>query len=186
MSNEELTAFLKKNLIAVVCVLISIGVGLALYLRSDLLPEAEKKFGEDAEKAALLAANIQNMEQLKEQHGSIVASNQKMVDRMIRVGQLAENLQYFYRIESDTNAKLTDLRQNPWYPPGRGASKTVYKVVSFNVTAQGTYSQLMDMLRRVESGEHYCRVTSFGMRPTGDIRGSAITMNLSLELLASQ
>ena len=27
------------------------------------------------------------------------------------MGQLAENLQYFYRLESDTGTKLTDLRQ---------------------------------------------------------------------------
>ena len=42
MSNEELINFLRKNVISVACALVSIGIGIAIYMRSDLLPEAEK------------------------------------------------------------------------------------------------------------------------------------------------
>jgi hypothetical protein len=50
MSNEELIAFLKKNLVAVGCVVASLAIGVTVYLRSDLLPEAEKVFAQNSQK----------------------------------------------------------------------------------------------------------------------------------------
>ena len=185
MNQEELVAFLKKNAVAVACVVASIAIGLTVYLRSDLLPEAEKVFTDNAQKAALLAANIEDSEQLKDQHSALSAANQKVSDRMIRVGQLAENLQYFYRLESDTGAKLTDLRQVPQPMAIKGAPKTTYVPVGFAMTAQGSYAQLMDLLRRLEGGEHYCRVITCSIHPVGELRGGAIQMALSLELLGT-
>jgi hypothetical protein len=186
MSNEELVAFLKKNVIAVACVLASIAIGVTIYLRSDELPNAEKVFEDNAQKAALLAANIEDYEHLPEQHAALVAANQTIAARMINVGQLAENEQYFYRIESDTGAKLLDLRQVPWSPPAKGAPKTTFTHVGFVVAAQGSYAQLMDMLRKLENGEHYCRVLSCNLHPMGDVRGSTLQMTLALELLGIQ
>jgi hypothetical protein len=187
MSNEELIAFLRKNAVAVGCVVASLAIGVTIYLRSDLLPEAEKVFAQNAQKAALLAANIEDSQQLKEQHTALAASNQTISDRMIRVGQLAENLQYFYRLESDTGAKLTDLRQVPQPAPlTKNAPKTAFSPVGFAVTAQGTYPQLMDLLRRLEGGEHYCRVLTCSVHPVAEQRGGAIQMALSLELLGIQ
>lgn len=183
MSNEELIAFLKKNLVAVACVVASLVIGVTIYLRSDLLPEAEKVFTQNAQKAALLAANIEDSEQLKDQYAAMSAANQKISDRMIHVGQLAENLQYFYRIESETGAKLTDLRQVPQPIPVRNAPKLAYTPVGFALAAQGTYAQLVDMLRRLEGGEHYCRVLTCSIHPVSEIRGGALQMTLSIELL---
>ena len=186
MSNEEFTSFLKKNVVAVACVVASIAIGLTVYLRSDLLPEAEKVFTDNAQKAALLAANIEDSEQLKDQHTALSGANQKISGRMIRVGQLGENQQFFYRLESDTGAKLTDLRQVPWNPPVKGTPKTVFVPVGFAMTAQGTYAQLMDLLRRLEGGEHFCRVLTCNIHPVTELRGGAIQMALSLELLGTQ
>ena len=54
MSNEELLAFLRKNVICVACVVASLVIGGTIYLRSDELPAAEKVFADNAQKAALL------------------------------------------------------------------------------------------------------------------------------------
>jgi hypothetical protein len=187
MSNEELIAFLKKNLICVACVLASIAIGVTIYLRSDELPQAESVFVDQSQKAALLAANIEDSEQLVEQHSKLVAANATIADRMIRVGQLAENEQYYYRLESDTGVKLTsDIRQVPWSPSAKSAPKTVYTMVGFALTAEGTYAQLLDLLRKLEGGEHYCRILTCNIRPVGEVRGGQLQMNLTLELLGIQ
>ena len=44
----------------------------------------------------------------------------------------------------------------------------------------------MDLLRRLENGEHFCRVITCNIRPIADQRGSPLSMSLSLELLAIQ
>jgi hypothetical protein len=184
MTNEELLIFLRKNVISVSCAAVSILIGLAIYYRSDELPDAEKDLAAKALQGELLAANIEDSAQLKEQHAALVASNEAIADRMIHVGQLAENYQYFYRLESETGTKLTDPRQNPWSPPAKNAAKTNYTVANFALSAQGDYSQVLDLLRKLEDGEHYCRINTCNLRPAAVVRGGPITMTLSLDLMA--
>jgi hypothetical protein len=183
MTNEEMALFLRKNAISVSCAVVSLLIGVTLYYRSDALPDAEKVLATKAEAGELLAANIEDSAQLREQHATLVASNNAIADRMIRVGQLAENLQYFYRLESETGTKLTDPRQNPWNPP-KNAAKLNYTVVNFQLTAQGDYPQVIDLLRKLEDGEHFCRVNTCLLRPTATSRGGPISMVLSLDLMA--
>jgi hypothetical protein len=183
MSNEDLMAFLRKNVISVACVIVSIGIGFVLYYRGDKLPDAEKVLAARTKEGELLAANIEDSSQLKEQHAAIVAANEAISNRMIHVGQLAENMQYFYRLESATGTKLSDPRQLSWNPPPKSAPKTNFTPIGFALNAQGDYGQILDLLRRLEGGEHYCRVTSLNLRPQSDMRGGALLMTLNLDLL---
>jgi hypothetical protein len=185
MSNEELAAFLRKNVISVACVALSLGIGFVLYYRNDNLPDAEKVLQARTQEGELLAANIEDAHDLKEQYAALVAANAAIADRTIKVGQLAENMQYFYRLESDTGTKLSDPRQLGWNPPAKNAPKTNFTQIGFALTAQGDYGQVLDLLRKLESGEHYCRVINLTLRPAGEIRGGPVVMNLSLELLGT-
>jgi hypothetical protein len=186
MTNQELLAFARKNVISVSCVAASIAIGATIYQRSDLLPDAEKVLSERSKQGALIQANIEDSHQLSEQHAALVAANQAMANRMIHVGQVAENLQYFFKLESDTGTKMTDPRPLAWTPPAKNAPKTSYTPVGFAFTAQGTYVQIMDLLRRLENGEHYCRVIACNLRPAGEQRGSPLTITMSIELLGIQ
>ncbi len=187
MSNQEMLAFIRKNAICVACVAVSIGIGATLYLRSGLLPDEERVLSDKSKQGELIAANIEDSHQLKDQYTAIVAANQAIANRMIHVGQLAENLQYFYRLESATGTKLAgDPRQVAWTPPPKTAAKTTYTPVGFTVAAQGTYVQLIDLLRRLENGEHYCRIITCNLRPVGEQRSSQLTLSLSIELMGIQ
>jgi hypothetical protein len=183
MTNEELVSFLRKNAISVTCVIVSIVIGFVLYYRTDLLPDAEKVLGDRTKQGELLAANIEDSAQLTEQHAALVAANNAIADRMIRVGQLAENLQYFYRLESDTGVKLTDPHQSPWNPPAKTAARTNFTSVGFTLSAQGDYPQIIDLMRKLENGEHYCRVIACNLHPASDVRGGQLQMRLSLDLM---
>jgi hypothetical protein len=146
MSNEELIAFLRKNIISVACVAVSILIGFVLYYRNDNLPHAEKVLADRAKEGELLAANIEDSADLKEQHAALVEANNAISDRMIHTGQLAENLQYFYKLESDTGTKLSDPHQSSYSPPSKSAPKTNFIAIGFTLTAQGDYGQLIDLL----------------------------------------
>src|ERR1035441_10749911 len=114
MTSPEFIGFLRKNVICVTCLVVSVAIGVTIYLRNGLLPEAEKVLSETSKQGELMLANIEDAHQLKEQHVALVSANQAIANRMIHVGQLAENLQYFYRLESETSTKLTDPRQMAW------------------------------------------------------------------------
>jgi hypothetical protein len=187
MSNQELLAFMRKNAICVACVAVSLGIGATLYLRSGLLPDEEKVLADTSKEGELIAANIEDSHQLKEQYSALVQANEAIANRMIHVGQIAENYQYFYRLESATGTKLAgDPRQIAWVPPAKTAPKTSYTPVGFTVAAQGTYVQLIDFIRRLENGEHYCRIISCNLRPVAEQRSSQLTLSLSIELMGIQ
>lgn len=187
MSNQEFIVLVRKNAIFVVCIVISVSIGVTWYLRSSLVPDAERLLADKSKQGALIQANIEDSHQLKEQYAAIVDANQLISNRMIRVGQLAENLQYFYRLESETGTKLTsDPHPLPLPTPAKNAPKTTYTPVGFNLVVQGTYPQLVNLLRRLENGEHYCRVIACNLRPSAESRSSSLNMSLSIELLGTQ
>lgn len=185
MSNEELMAFLRKNSIVVACVAMIAAISFVLYYRSDKLPEAEKVLNEKTQQGQLLQANKEDANQLKEQYAALVADNEAIASRMIHAGQLADNMQYFYKLESETNTKLSDPRQNA-VVLAKNAPKTTFIPVGFSLTAQGDYPQLIDLLRRVENGEHYSRIITCNLKPVTEIRGGPLVMSVSLELLGTQ
>lgn len=184
MTGEDIMAFVRKNLISVVCAAFSLLIGFLLYYRSDMLPDARGVLEQKQKQGELLAANIEDSGQLKEQHAALVAANEAITDRMIHIDQLAENTGYFYRLESETSTKLADPRQSPWTAPPKTAPKTNFTSVAFSITASGTYAQLLDLLRKLEAGEHYCRVNTLSLKPISTVRGGQMSMNVNFDLMA--
>jgi len=61
--------------------------------------------------------------------------------------------------------------------------------VPYIVAVQGDYAQIMTFLRHIESGMHYCRITSASITPStrastpGESSEGLLTLNLNLEFL---
>ena len=133
-------------------------------------------------------ANLKNGVQLADQYAAISAARKEIEARLIRPDELAKNLQFFYKLEADTGTKLVDLRQNVLVPgKAGGKGKTAYTGIVYAVAVRGDYSRLLDFLRRLESGQRYCRVMSATLIGVSNgvegSRGNDLTLNLGLELL---
>ena len=178
MTNEELFALVKKNPISVGCAVLCVALAAGIYFRSGEVPAATDDLTKKSDEGSRLAANLQNAAQLKEQVDALSAAEKEMDSRIIRASQTLTNYEYFYKLESETGAKMT-ISQGVLTP----SKKTTYSGVPFTITVQGTLNQTLDYLRRLESGARYCRVTGVtcGVAPAD--RGSPITLNLNLELL---
>ena len=127
-------------------------------------------------------ANVKNAAQLPEQLAALTEARADIEKRIIRNDNLAQNLQYFYRLEADTGVKILTLRQNS-LAPAKPDVKNPLVGIGFTVSFQGPYLTVLEFLRRLESGAHYCRVTAAGMTTTGGNRTGPITVSVSLELL---
>lgn len=182
MTDKELIALLKKHPLPVGSVVAALLLTGAWYFRSSDVPEAIADVEKKSVDGQRLAANIQNAALLNEQLGAITTAGKDIEARLIRGGDLAKNLQYFYKLESDTGAKLTELRQLPPPLPKAGAPKTQFVPVGFAVGVQGEYLQILDFLRRLEHGTHYCRIVSTAVSGFGLERGP-LKVNLTVELL---
>lgn len=181
MTNEELAVFVKKHPISVGCAVVSVGLLVSMYFRSDLKTEADTLLAEKTAAGERYAANIKNSAQLEDDLAKVTAANKEIDSRAVRINELGTNSQYFYKLEGETGVKLIDFRQTTQSgAKGKGA----FLPVGFTVSAQGELRQLLEFLRLIESGTHYCRVTTATISST-TTRTAPMTLTLSIEMLGT-
>lgn len=181
MTNEEFYAFVKKHPITVACGVITILAVVGLYFRSGDFPEAEAELAQKSAEAERYALNIKYSAQLKEQLEAVVAANKSIEGRLTRASQQGINTQYFYKLQRETGVKLVSFAQAPTAQAKAG--KSAFIPVGFNVSVQGTFPQILDFLRQLESGTHYVRVMTANCASNVTARNSPLTLTLTLEML---
>ena len=158
--------------ISVLMILVLLGI---LYARLGLIEaqqaELDKYLAEDSRHRA----NISNTGQLQEQLDFLIQANKAVKDRALAAGVVAQNLQYFYRLEAEVGIKYLDLR-----PGSRLSGKSsTYVPLNHIVNVQGSFTQIITFLRKLEQGVYFCRINSALASSDGDV----VTLNLNLDLL---
>jgi hypothetical protein len=171
-----------------------------MYLRGGLVDEIGAELAEKSRKGQRMTNNLNFSVRLDEQLTQMTDCREKMEPRLVVEGQLAENLRYFYALESSTDTKLTDLRQltdaTSAADAKRNAGKNTYKPIAYSVALIGNYEQVVAFLQQLEAGEHFSRIISASMLPSIGATGrnaasetrskqrpTMLTLTLSLELL---
>jgi hypothetical protein len=180
MTNAEFVDLVKRNPLRVIAGTVAVLSGVGLYLITDRIEEATTTLSQKVAEGNRLAANVKAAAQLTEQYEALTAANKAIQDRAIQASQLANNLQYFYRLETESKVELLELRQTTATSPARPNAKP--NGVGFAVAVRGDYRTLMGWLRRVETGPHYTRIMSASMAPAGVDRAGPITLTVALEL----
>jgi Tfp pilus assembly protein PilO len=178
VTSSDLLALLKKHPIGVGCLLLSLACGVVLYVRSGDLEGSQTELDARSAEAAKMTANIRNSSNLAEQVEEVQSLTKEMEARLMKASQLAVNLQYFYKLETENEVKLVDVRQNP-LPKN---AKTIYQGIPFTVSVQGTYPQVMNFLGKLQTGRHFCRINTANITKAAGAVGSSPTINLSLGL----
>ncbi len=182
MTNEEALQFIRRNPVGVVCFVLALVLGGWTYYRSDAGPALEEELKRRQADAVRLENNVKYSAQLKEQLDALQAAAKQIDARVVRAGQVGANMQFFYQLESETGVKLKDLRPAAVAPPAKGA-KSPFVPVGFSLSADGSYVQLLNLLRRIESGPRYARIVSASLSGSLADRRSPLTLSLSVELL---
>jgi hypothetical protein len=193
MTAIKLPNFIKKQPVAVGCALLCVGLALAIYFRKDTLVSAQAELEDKTSQSKHLKENLDNAtsinkaDRLEEQYAAITQATQAIEARLVHANQLAINLQYFYKLESETQTRLVNLNQTGTTSSTKNAGKASYVGVTYAIGVQGTYPQLLDFLRRVENGEHFSRVVNLTISGGGgdETSGKAamLSLNLNLSLL---
>lgn len=183
LTGQDLVALFKKHPIGIGCGLAALALAGGIYYRADLIPAAETQLEQRTGEGERLTTNLKNSVLLKEQLDAIVAANREIDARTIRLGALATNLQYFYRIEAETETKLIDLRQLAPAPVKGPAPK--YLRIPYSLSVQGDYAKVIQFLRRLETGSHFCRITSATISAASAAEYGTVSLTLSLEVLGT-
>jgi hypothetical protein len=194
MTGADLLALIKKQPIAFACAFVALACGVLFYFRSDALDEARQHFEAKDTEAKKMEVNVRHLAGLPEDTAQVQEAGRQFESRLVRAGQLATNLQFFYRIESETGVKLLDVRQNPIPPPKAGSPRTAYSPVPFALSVQGTFSQIYSFLRQLETGPNFSRFTQVTLSKVDPLTAAAanpsapaglMSANLQIELLGT-
>lgn len=187
VSGQALAVAVKKRPLLFICVLSSLALLVGIYYRSDARAKAEATLEQKTKEGSLLKTNIANATMLEEQLTALKAANNQVASRLVNPGDLALNLQYFYKIESETGTKLLDLRQSKQPDSTKGGakntSKAAYIGVPYIVSVEGEFNQIISFLRRLENGPRFSRLSNFSLVTNSPVGASVLTLSLNLELL---
>jgi hypothetical protein len=172
------SAALRKYPILIGCSIISIILLIVLFMRSDLIAAQQAELDKYSALAKRYRTNIANASQLQEQLDYLVRANQAVVDRALKADALAQNLQYFYRLESDTGVKYADFRP-AGKPVIKGKAVPTYIPMNYTVTVTGAFPNVIRYVRQLERGEYFCRINSV----TASGSGAMATLSLNFDVL---
>jgi len=180
MSGDPL-GILKRQPLRVVCALLALVSGVGVYVVNGRIETSRAELDQKAAEGARLATNVSYAAQLPEQFASLSDVGKQVRARSVRAGELATNLQYFYRLETESGVELIDLRQTT--SGNAGKAKNASAGVGFSVSVKGDYLTLLGWLRRVETGPHYARILSAAMGGVSPDRAGPLSLSVTLELL---
>lgn len=182
MNASDIIAIVKKQPIGFACGGLCLIFAFLLYYRSSKIDENQVVYEAKSAEAAKILANVRNSSNLAEQVADIQAMTKELENRLVRGGQLAVNLQYFYKLEAENDVKLTDIRQGATAK----VAKSLYISIPYTVGVQGGYKQVMTFLYRLEAGRHFCRFMTISFsKVAGSNSGDAMSTSLSIELLGT-
>jgi Tfp pilus assembly protein PilO len=119
--------------------------------------------------------------QLRAELTTVRAATQRITESLVVEKNIPENFWYFYKIEQDTQVKLTELQQRPT-PLQEAGTPATYKRVPYSLKLTGTFRAVIAYLQRLESGSRFGRIYSFQLQRQ-DPTTSNVVLQLDLELL---
>lgn len=183
MTSADLVALIKKHPVSFACLLLCLASGVVIYLRYGNISAGQQELENKSTELSRMTSNIRNSVGLAEQVTEIRAHTKELDSRLLKASQLADNLQHFYKLETENGVKLVDVRQNALPRNTRAAA---YVGIPFNVSVQGTYTQVMNFLNRLQNGRLLCRINTANFSKVAAAASSGeplVNLSLNLELL---
>jgi Tfp pilus assembly protein PilO len=106
----------------------------------------------------------------------------ELIERNLIVeSDLAENLGYFYKLETASRARIAQISQLN----AQTLSGNPFKAVPFSVRVTGSYPQIIGFIRALETGPRLARIREYEFTRS-DAKAGTLAMDLTVELLASK
>jgi len=186
LDTRALATFVKKNPLLIACIVLGLGLLATLYMRSGLREEQQAELAQKSTEGKRYHENLINAIRLDDELKAVTEANRVARERAIKPANLAENLQYFYRLEAETGVTYTDLRQQgvaaAKAPDPKKKSKEpppAYVPVTYSISVEGDFPKIIAFLRSLEHGVHFYRLNSLIASGTGP----KVTLHLNVDLL---
>ncbi len=142
--------------------------------------------------ASRLSENLHNAQRLPAQLDEMDSLTKHIAERLSSPNDVANNQQYFYKLEADSGVKLSDLHQIAAPAKSAKVKYTQYSVLIYAVSVQGDFAHQLAFLRNLESGARLSAITNaaIGFPPSSKAGedlgpGAMLQMTLTVQLLCT-
>jgi hypothetical protein len=164
------------------CVVVVLAAGTASYFLRQSIAELEQEHTFIRTEGESVLKTIAGATALRSDRELIGAAAREMNSNLITEENLADNLGYFYRIEEQSHARISELHQVP-SSAASASSASSTKTVQFTVNVTGTFGQVFSFLHQLEHGPRLMRITAFSFDRRAS-SGDSVVLELNLEMLA--
>ena len=178
---QQIIAFVRRYPIMVISLTLFAVLSVANYFlwqRQQVLTTQHEEVRRNGE-AMLLALN--GYSRINAQLATVQEALAQIERNLVVEGDLAENLGYFYQMETRSHVRLSQLNQLSSQPIAEG---NPFKSVPFSLRVTGTFPQMMGFLRELETGPRLLRIKTYNFTRS-DPKSNALALDLTVEMLAS-
>ena len=175
-------AVARRHPLSTLCASICLACGLACWYIADNMKWLDLEHKQVMQDADLAQASLISGPSVKQERLAALVVTRQIEDNLVIEDNLAENLQYFYKIEDHTKSHLLELRPLNSTTPD---SKSLYRRVPFSVRVTGTYGQVVGFLNGIETGPRLASITTLSLR-RHDPASLTLVLDMTVELLGKK
>jgi Tfp pilus assembly protein PilO len=174
---QQFLGLIRRYPLVTVCTVLVIGLGIGSYFLWESQQQlavghdSVRRNGED------MLLSLSGLPRVSSELTTVKEAVEFIDANLVKEGDLAENLGYFYQLETLSRVHLTQVGQLSSQPAGADAA---FIAVPFSVRATGSYRQIMRFIHELETGPRVCRITTYTLSG-GD--NDSVQLDLSLEML---
>ncbi|HEX9781151.1 MAG TPA: hypothetical protein VGA56_00265 [Opitutaceae bacterium] len=183
MTTEDLLEKVRRYPVQFICGAIVLACAVGYYSRMDVISGAEARLDDTLSRAERVDDNIRVGASLPEHLAAMRTFTSQLDDRLVRPSELAENLKYFYRLESETGVSLGDLRQAA--PNAKRTDGALFAGVGYDLMLSGGFAQIVGFINQLECGERFYRLNSFSLQRGREAGQPSVMLGMNLELLGT-
>ena len=189
MNASKLTDKLRQYPLAVLCSVIIIVCGVAIFLRGGLASELSIKESDLTSRIRTIDQNVENSKNLKQDTEDLAAVVEKMNALLFNRYERAINVSFFYEFEDKAGVVISNISQLPQPDPiysDEGPRKLdLHSTLVFNITLSGSFANVLKFLYEIDRAEPIIRVADFQVsRGQGELGGENVDARMRLIVMA--
>ncbi len=158
---QQILAFTRRNLVLVVSLVIIVLMGPTFYFLWQRQQALTSEHAEIQRSGEEILQALAGQARLTAEIAAVKEAVDFIERNLVNEGDLAENLGYFYQIETASRIRFSQLNQLSSQPQPSG---NYFKSVPFTLQASGTYRQIIRLLHELETGPRLLKIDNYALR----------------------
>ncbi len=175
-----LWAVIRRYPYCAACVLVTVLCGVGSWFMWGNVGELQTVLDDRAKEGKAMLETLVGGSTQRTELAAVREVARKIDDNLVGEANLAENHWYFYKIEGDTNARISGGLHQLNSPINDNSP--LFRRVPYTMKVTGTFEQVAAFLLALETGPRLAKVTSFSFTRSNP----GVSLELNLEMLGKR